>query len=189
MKKFSICAALVCALGSSAFALSIDSSSANSHFIGYKLSKKLGVSGEIQNGKYEFKKTEGSVKDILEGAKISLDFDNESTKDKTRDKNIHRTFNANLDDSKISVIFSGIKGDESSGEGKAKLTFNKVTKDIPVKYEVLNGKLKVSATIDMSKDFNLAKSYEALSTDKQISALHGKKTWGEVDIYFDVNVK
>lgn len=189
MKKLSICATIICALSSSVFALNIDSSSANSHFISYKLAKKIGVTGEIQNGKYEFKKTEGSVKDILEGAKISLDFDNESTKDKTRDKNIHRTFNANLEDSKIQAVFSGIKGDESSGDGKAKLTFNKVTQDIPVKYEVANGKLKVSATIDMSKDFNLTKSYEALSTDKQISALHGKKTWGEVDIYFDVDVK
>ena len=171
------------------FALEIDSTSVVCSYTSYKLNKKIGVVGFIEDGIYEFGVTNGSVVDVLNSAKFDLDFDKQNTKDRLRDKNIYRTFNTNLDDSKIKVVFKDFNGDDSSGHGIARITFNGATKDVKVNYVVANGKLKVSGVVDMLEDFNLKKAFLALSTDRQIAALHGKKTWSDVDIYFTVNVR
>lgn len=189
MKKiFSSVAALVL-ISSTAQALEIDASSVKVHFTGYKMAKKVAVPGFINNAEFNFTKTDGLVKEILEGTSANLDFDNVYTKDKIRDKNIHRTFISKLDSSKITAKLSNVSGDENEGKATASITFNNVTKEIPMTYVVKDNKLIVKGVINMSSDFNLANSYIALSSDKQISSLHGKKTHEDVEIYFDVDVK
>lgn len=189
MKKILSSLVAVAILGSSAYALNVDESSAKAHFTGFKLEKKLGVNGVIDNATFKFAKNNTNLVEILEGVSASMDFANENTKDKIREKNIHRTFIANLEDSKIEASLKDVKGDDSEGVATGVITFNKITKEIPMTYKVEEGKLVVKGVINMRTDFNTEKSFVALSTDKQISALHGKKTWEEVEIYFDVDVK
>lgn len=170
-------------------ALEIKANSVKAHFTGFKMAKKVAVPGFINDAEFNFTKTSGSVKEILEGTSAKLDFASVYTKDKIRDKNIHRTFIAKLDNSKITASLKDIKGDETSGSAIASITFNNVSKEVPMTYVVKDNKLIVKGVINMSSDFNLINSYIALSTDKQISSIHGKKTYEDVEIYFDVDVK
>ncbi|MBT0881362.1 MULTISPECIES: hypothetical protein [unclassified Campylobacter] len=189
MKKIFSSIIATAILGSSAYAITIDEASVKAHFVGFKMTKKLGVPGVIDDAKFEFSKTSGSVVDILNGTKASMDFANENTKDKIRENNIHRTYIANLKNSKIEASLKDVKGDETSGSATGVITFNDITKEIPMTYSVTDGKLVVKGVINMNTDFNTTEAFTALSTDKQISALHGKKTHEEVEIYFDVDVK
>ncbi|WP_267525229.1 YceI family protein [Campylobacter sp. MG1] len=189
MKKILSSLVAMAILGSSAYAITIDEASVKAHFTGFKLEKKLGVNGVIDGATFKFAKNEGSVVEILEGVIATMDFANENTNDKIREKNIHRTYIANLEDSKIEASLKDVKGDDNEGTATGVITFNKITKEIPMTYKVSDGKLVVKGEINMRTDFNTEKSFIALSTDKQISALHGKKTHEEVEIYFDVDVK
>lgn len=189
MKKLFSSIIATAILSSGAYAINIDEASVKAHFVGFKMAKKLGVPGVIDDAKFEFGKTSGSVVDILNEVKASLDFANENTKDKIRENNIHRTYIANLKNSKIEASLKDAKGDETNGSVTGVITFNDVTKEIPMTYSVADGKLVVKGEINMRTDFNTEVAYIALSTDKQIAALHGKKTWEEVEIYFDVDVK
>ena len=189
MKKIFSSVAVASLLCVGANALEIDAASVKTHFTGFKLAKKLGVNGEIDGAEYKFGKNSGSAVEILEGTTANMDFANKNTKDKIRDKNIQRTYVDNLKNSKISASLKNVKGDDVSGNATGVITFNDVTKEIPMTYKVENNKLVVKGEINMRTDFNTEESFTALSTDKQISALHGKKTWEEVEIYFDVDVK
>ncbi|PAF53745.1 hypothetical protein BKH42_04405 [Helicobacter sp. 13S00482-2] len=189
MKKILLALAFISVLGYSLSALTLDSKSAKIYFVGYKLKNKTKVPGFIDGVVFTFAKTQGSISDIISKVKVTADFAKENTKDKTRDNNIHRTFIANLKDSKIKAEVLKINGNDSEGELTAKITFNGVSKEIPMKYVLADGKFKASGKIDMSKDFNLNKSYVALSTDKMISALHGHQTYTDVEIGFQADIK
>ncbi|MDO7252540.1 YceI family protein [Helicobacter cappadocius] len=189
MKRILLALTFVSIFGHSLNALTIDTASAKVYFVGYKLKNKTKVPGFIDGAVFTFVKTEGSISDIMSKAKATADFSKENTKDKTRDGNIHRTFIAKLKDSKIQAEVTKISGDDSSGEITAKITFNGITKEVPMKYTLTDGKFKASGKIDMSKDFNLNNSYVALSTDKMVSALHGKQTYTEVEIGFQADIK
>ncbi|MBZ7986628.1 YceI family protein [Campylobacter canadensis] len=189
MKKVLFSMAALAFLSANLSALEIDANSVVTHFKGFKLKTKVAVPGVIDNAKYTFKTTNGSVAQILEGASATMDFADENTKDKVREKNIHRTFIAALSDSKITATLKDVKGDDISGNATAVITFNGVSKEVAMTYKVEDSKLVVSGVINMKNDFNLAAAYTALSTDKVISALHGKVTHEEVEISFDVDVK
>ena len=189
MKKILVSFAAVALMASSSFALTVDTESATAHCIGKKQNNGTKVDITINEGKYTFAKNEGSVAEMLNGAKIELDFANFYSNDKTRVKNITRTFLAALKDSKINVEFKDAAGDDAKGTAKAAVSFNGGTQDLECSYEVVDGKLKVSAVVNMTKDFNLNDAYVAMSTDKQIMGLHGKKTWEDVEIYLSVDVK
>lgn len=189
MKKILLALTFVSIFGYSLNALTLDNNSAKIYFTGYKLKNKTKVPGFIDGATFTFAKTTGSIADIMSKAKATADFTKENTKDKTRDNNIHRTFIAKLKDSKIQAEIIKIKGDDSNGEITAKITFNGVSKEVPMKYTLSDGKFKASGKMDMSKDFNLNDSYVALSTDKMVSALHGKQTFTEVEIGFQADIK
>lgn len=189
MKKLFSSIIATAILGASAYAITIDEASVKAHFVGFKMAKKLGVPGVIDDAKFEFGKTSGSVVDILNETKATMDFANENTKDKVRENNIHRTYIANLKNSKIEASLKDAKGDEVSGNVTGVITFNDVTKEIPMTYNIADGKLVVKGEVNINTDFKTEEAFNALANDKQISALHGKKTWEEVEIYFDVDVK
>ncbi|PAF43876.1 YceI family protein [Helicobacter sp. 11S03491-1] len=189
MKKILLGLTFISIFGYSLSALTLDSASTKIYFVGYKLNNKTKVPGVIQDAKFSFATTNGSIAQIMDKAKADASFTNKSTKDKMRDNNIKRTFEAKLKDPKIHAEVTKITGDDSAGTINAKITFNGVTKEVPLKYTLADGKFKASGTIDMSKDFDLNNSYIALSTDKQIAALHGKKTWTEVEVGIEADIK
>lgn len=189
MKKIFLALTLVGLFGYTLSALSLDTASAKLYFVGAKMEAKVKVPGVIKDASFSFAKTSGSVADIMGKAKVDADFTSKDTKDKLRNNNIKRTFETKLKSAKIHAEVSKITGDDSAGEIVAKVTFNGVTKDIPLKYTLADGKFKASGMIDMSKDFNLNDSYITLSTDKMIQGLHGKKTWTEVEVGIEAQIQ
>lgn len=189
MKKIFLALTFVGLFGYTLSALTLDTTSAKVYFVGAKTQAKVKVPGVIKDAHFSFAKTMGSVADIMNKAKVDADFTSKDTKDKLRNNNIKRTFETKLKDSKIHAEVSKINGNDSAGEIVAKITFNGVTKDVPLKYTLADGKFKASGVVDMSKDFNLNDSYIALSTDKMIQGLHGKKTWTEVEVGIEAQIQ
>ena len=189
MNKVFLCIFISAFMCLKLFAIDIDEASVKVHFVGFKTEKRISVAGVIEQAEFKFGANSGDIKKILEGTTASMDFINENTKDKIRERNIARTFIDKLKNSKITAILKDVKGNNFNGKAIATITFNNITQDIPMDYELKNGKLIVKGIINMNKDFDLIESYTMLSRDKQISALHGKKTHEDVEIYFDVDVK
>lgn len=150
----------------------------------FKLAKKVGVTGTFK--KLEFSSNEDA--DFAKFAKsLSVKIDaNEldSIKNPERDKKILALW-TNSKDAQITAKVVEIKGDDSKGELDLEVTMNQTPKIIKMPYTVENGKLKAKGTIDILS-FGMQKGFDAYS--KNCSALHGGKSWTDVDIAFELEI-
>lgn len=188
MKNILISLTTAALLSSFASALTLDKDSAKVDFIGYKMANKVAAPGTFNGVEFKFTKLDGELSEILTGAKAKIDFNKIDTiKNPVRDKNIKTKLVANMKTPEIDVEFKEVKGNNQSGEITASVNMNEMTKDIPLKYEVKDGVLKVTGTVNMDEFMHDA--FELFRNDKLIQGLHGKKTFPEVDIIFEANVK
>ena len=82
-----------------------------------------------------------------------------------------------------------VTGDDTSGTANASINFNGASKEVALKYEVKDGKLVAMGQIDLQSDFDAKEAFDKFAADKVIQGLHGKKTWPQVDVGFEVPVK
>ena len=160
MKK--LLAAICPLIAVSAFALDIDEAGAKVVFTGYKMQNKTAVPASFTSVKLTFAKTSGSVAEM---------------------------FFANLASQESSGKITSVTGDDTKGELKATIKFNNVEQEIPMTYEVKDGKIVATGAISLEKDFGAKDAFEKFSSEKIIAGLHGGKTWEDVQIGFEIPVK
>lgn len=89
--------------------------------------------------------------------------------------------------SEIKAKFDSVNGDDKSGEIKATIDMNAISKPITLKYSVNAGVLKATGEINQL-DF-MPEAFNKFKSDKAIQGLHGKLTYPEVTIIFEAPVK
>lgn len=158
-------------------------------FTGYKFTAKTPVSGTFKKVEWKFKKTGNSLEDILKGASFVIDSHSIDAGKKARNKNI------------TSALFKNWGGREITGSvvkvvRERKIAFTKFSVgkksfEVPFRYSVANGKVTLSAVIDLI-EVGFKKSFSMLS--KKCAPWHKGKdgktlTWSEVALEVSAAVK
>ena len=142
----------------------------------YKTPLKAGVNGSFDKLNITMPDVmSSSLKDALKAINFNIDTSSVNTGNKPRDKKIYDFFfKPFMGSNKISGSFTSYKKKVVT----AKLTMNKVTKDVPLKViSNKNNTLIAQGTIDVL-DFSLSKSLAAIN--KACLELHEGKTWNDV---------
>lgn len=150
---------------------------------GFKLASKVGVSGTFNKVELDIKKSD-NLTEFLKSAKVKIESKSLESKDPVRNLNITSTLF-----SLASAEF--IKGSISSVNETNKtlvldVTMNKVTKAIPMAYEIENGNIIAKGNIDIL-DFNMKSSYLAFT--QKCATLHENKSYSDVNIEFTLPFK
>ncbi|MCR4942558.1 MAG: YceI family protein [Campylobacter sp.] len=177
-------------------AVEIDPAAAQVDFVGYKMQNKMAIPetapkvATFKEATFNFPKTSGSVSEILTNSTVTINLNSiDTVKNAIRDKNIKDKLFKNLASQTVEAKIVSVTGDDAAGEAKANVKLNNVEKEVVLKYEVKDGKLKGMGQINLESDFGMADAYTKFKEDKMIQGLHGKKTWPEVEVGFEVPVK
>ncbi|MGP1506621.1 MAG: YceI family protein [Campylobacter sp.] len=188
MKK--LLAAICPLIAVSAFALDIDETGAKVTFAGYKLQSKVAVPGSFPGTKFKFAKTSGSVSEILTNTTAQIDLNSlDTTKNPVRDKHIKEFLFDHFSTKESSGKIVSVNGDDTKGELKVAINFNNKEQEVPMTYEVKDGKIVATGTIMLESDFDAKDAFEKFRSEKIIVGLHAGKTWDEVMIGFEIPVK
>ena len=144
---------------------------------------KAGVKGSLPATKLKLNKSSGSLNDILMKSSISINTKEVATGNKARDKKIAKFF--------FSTMAGGTNIQASVTKVTKKMvtlsiTMNGKTKKVPMSYEVNNGAFKAKGFIDVL-DFSLNDELSAIN--KACKALHEGKTWADVELHLEANLK
>ena len=141
----------------------------------FKTPKKVGVGGKFDS--FEMKSTDtSSIEKALETATFTIDTKSVNTANPGRDKTIVTHFFTK--DGKAIALSGKLKSLKGS-EAVLALTFNGVTKDVPMTYVNKDNKATLNGKIEMM-DFALNDQFNAIH--KACKALHEGKTWTDVEI-------
>lgn len=190
MKKTLGILAAACLLSSFAGAISVDSTTTVVRAIGYKTNDKQPVPMVFNEAEVKFSATSGKIAEVLNGTTAVVQLSSVDTdRNPLRDKNIRTLLFGGFKTTDAKAVINSTLGDESKGTLKVSLTLNGASKDIDMAYEVRADKLIARGTIDIAKDFGTAEAFEKFKNDKIIQGLHGKNTWSEVEVGFEVKLK
>lgn len=140
----------------------------------YKTPAKDGVGGALKKFTIDYDKKAKSIKDIMKSAMISIDGSSVFTNNKARDKKIVKHFFQNAaNNGNLKALVKKY----TSKRFVMDLTFNGITKSVPMKYEIKNNTMTARGHIDVL-DFSASKSLKAIN--KACYALHEGKTWSDV---------
>ena len=157
--------------------------------IAFKTAGKLAVPMHFTKHEFTFQSKSGQVPDILSGASAVVSLNTvDSDRNPLRDKNINEKFFAHFKDKTAKAKIKSVNGNNRRGSFVADVLINGSTKELNFDYEVSENKIIAKSNIDLSADFALNNAYEAFKTDKIIEGLHGKKTWSDVEIGFEISV-
>ena len=177
-------------------AVEIDPAGAKIDFVAYKMATKTAIPeadpkvATFKEATFTFAKTSGSVSEILTGASVNINLNSIDTiKNAVRDNNVKSKFFANLASQTAEAKITSVSGDDSTGEVKASVKLNNIEQEVPLKYEVKDGKLKAMGQINLENDFGAKDAFAKFKDDKMVAGLHGKKSWPEIEIGFEVPVK
>ena len=139
---------------------------------------------------FTFANTSGSIAEVLTNATAKVDLNSVDTvKNAVRDTNLKTKFFANLSTQEANAKITSVDGDDSAGKLTLSVDLNGVSKDVELKYEVKDGKISANGEIDLNEDFNAKEAFEKFSNDPMVQGLHGKKTWPNVNIGFEIATK
>ena len=148
-------------------------------WIAFKTPEKVGVGGEFKKFTITPKKNSSALKDLMEGATLSIDTSSVHTKNVARDKKIVSNFFEG-------VTIKGIVTKLKKATIELDLVINNKKVTVPMKYTLKDNKLSAKATIDVF-DFLLHDNLKAIN--KACYALHEGKTWNDVEIALVANFK
>ncbi len=143
---------------------------------GFKTAKKVGVSGTFKDMKIAIGKSD-SLSDFLKSAKVEIDALKIDSKLPFRDKNITSTIFSLASAKNIKGAISQV--DETKKELTLDVTMNEVTKAVPMKYEIQNGKIVAKGSLEIL-DYGLKSSFEAFAL--KCKGFHAGKTFSDVDL-------
>ncbi|PLY07059.1 MAG: hypothetical protein C0625_07640 [Arcobacter sp.] len=150
---------------------------------GFKTEKKVPVSGTFNDIKLDIKSSD-NLSMFLKSSSVSIETSSFESKNPVRNTSI------------ISTLFSlatskTIKGkilevDEAEKKLTLEVTMNKVSKLVPMMYEISNGNILAKGTIDIL-DFDMKSSF--LTFAKKCADLHQNKSFSDVNIEFTIPYK
>ncbi len=147
----------------------------------YKTLAKIGVGGNFSDVTLGVvNKNASDIKTLLTGSSVQTTLDSIDAHLALKNSNIATYFTANLDAKSISAKIISV-----TNKGlQLEITLNKITKVIPMKYTVAEGKVHAEGVID-ALDFRLIRALRTLNTNV---AGHKKKGWNDISIGFDMSV-
>ena len=150
----------------------------------FKTPLKKGVSGtfsKVITNKF----ATGSINDILIGSKASIFTTSINSNNAPRDKKLWENFFALMSGEHIDSKVISLTGDNKKGLVTVNITMNKISKNIPMMYTVVDNKIVAKGVIDLF-DFTMQKSLTAINT--ACFDLHQGKTWSDVNIAFTLPI-
>lgn len=181
---------LALSIATSANALSIDQTSAVINATGYKTEKKVAVPMVFGEFFIKFPKTEGSLEEIFVGAKTIIQLNSVDTnRNPVRNKTLVEKLFANFNGAEVNGEIKEVKGDENAGTIIADIKMNGVAKSISLPYTITAGKLSAKTTINIIDDFMGGDAFEIFENDAHVRQVHAAKSWPEVEIGFEINIK
>ncbi len=150
----------------------------------YKTSEKVPVKGVFKTVQVNSTEAETQIK-VLNNAEFNIPISSIFSKDSIRDGKLQKFFFNVMDNT---IALTGKITSIENNNGKASLTMNGVTKDLPFTYTVVGDTIKLNSTL-MLDQWNATKALASLN--EACKELHtGKdgisKTWNEVNIHINV---
>ncbi len=159
----------------------------------YKTPLKIGVGGSFKKIDYVPVAPVGkNFREILVGSKVTIDTGSVDSKHEARDKTLVASFFQKMAGSKIKAEIVDIKAHKREGRGPRlgvitiKMEMNGKVRHVPLRYHYEDGTMKAEGVIDLA-DFS---GFGALlSINKACFDLHEGKTWSDVAIGFEMQIK
>ncbi len=167
-------------------AASIDTSSLELNFEGYKTSEMAGTVGTFKNIKYTFGKDGSSITGVFKGATATIKPQNVDMGDDTITNNMKNAFFANFTKSDIKVSVVDVLEGENTGLITVKVSIGKESALVPLTYTIKDGKFEAKGQLALSAFKNAHKALTALS---KAAAGHKNMSWPLVDIMLEANAK
>ncbi|WP_415395971.1 YceI family protein [Sulfurimonas sp. CS5] len=159
----------------------------------YKTPAKAGVGGIFNSVKYTAVAPKGNnFREILVGSSVVIDTKSVNSKNSGRDEKLVKFFFEQMSSKNITAKIVDIKsnkrerGKPKTGVMSVGVTMNGVTKNVPMSYVFNKGDLSATGNIDIL-DFSASKALSAIN--KACYDLHEGKTWSDVEIGFQTNIK
>ncbi|MEA3373437.1 MAG: YceI family protein [Campylobacterota bacterium] len=160
----------------------------------YKTPLKIGVSGDFKKVDYLPVAPVGkNFREILVGSKVTIDTASVNSGHEARDKTLTTSFFQKMTGSEIKAEIVDIKADKKRERGAPRLglitirmEMNGVTKQVPMRYHYNKGDMKAEGTIDLA-DFNALGALSSIN--KACFDLHEGKSWSDVAISFELQIK
>jgi hypothetical protein len=169
-----------------------DSKKTQLEWTAYKFTEKTGVKGTFERIIVQKdKKNSPSITTAMRESTFRISSTHINSGVNDRDDKIRKYFFGSNENTKYLVgSFPEIE-EGSKGNAKMSLSFNGITKNIPISYEIIQNKLKVIGSLDVN-DFGMAPGIEKLN--EVCNVLHiGKdgvsKLWSEVDFVINSEFK
>ena len=150
----------------------------------FKTPEKVGVKGSFNGASVSIYNKANSLEELLVGSMAVIDTRFLTTSNSKRDETIFDNFFSFLNP--IPMIKASITDvDTKDLILYLNVTMNGKTKNIPMKFKVLNGYFQAIGNIDI-KDFALSTALDTLN--KACFDLHKGVTWSEVEIALEVKI-
>ena len=159
----------------------------------YKTPAKLGVGGIFDKVAYTPAQKEGkNFKEILVGSSVDINTTSVNSNNKGRDAKLVNSFFKLMSDEKIVAKIVDMTSNKRvakeprTGTITIEVTMNGVTKKVPLNYSYSKGIMKSQGVIDI---LDFSGSQALVSINKACFDKHQGKTWSDVQIGFDMNIK
>ena len=150
---------------------------------GFKTEKKSPVSGTFKDIKLDISKSD-DLSMFLKSAKVQITTASFDSKNPFRDNNITSTLFSLATSKYINGAISSV--DTTKNELILDVTMNEVTKQVPMKYEISNGKIIASGSIDIL-NYDMKKPFMAFA--QKCASFHQNKSFSDVNIEFMIPYK
>ncbi|TLE00032.1 hypothetical protein LS73_006210 [Helicobacter muridarum] len=169
-------------------AATIDKSSVEVWFIGYKTPDMVDLAGTFKNIKYTFGKDAKTFMGTLQGASaVIVPTSSEIPDIEAATNNMNKVFFPTLlGKNNIQVTFVKVIEGDNRGVISARVSIGKESTIIPLEYEISDNKLTAKGRLDLHNFSNASKALKALS---DAAAGHAGISWPNVDIIFKANIK
>lgn len=159
----------------------------------YKTPEKVGVGGIFDSVKYTAVAPKGNnFREILVGSSVMIDTASVNSKNSDRDVKLVKFFFDQMSSRNIKAEIvdiksnKRIKGQPKTGVMSVAVTMNGITKNVAMPYIFNEGDLSASGNIDLL-DFSASKALSSIN--EACFDLHKGKTWSDVTIGFQTNIK
>jgi hypothetical protein len=159
----------------------------------YKTPAKKGVGGVFDKVVYTAVKAEGkNFKEILVGSSVVINTNSVNSKNEGRDLKLVNSFFKLMGDGKITAKIvdmtsdKRVKRDPRTGTLTIDISMNGITKTVPMNYSYDKEVMKSEGFIDI---LDFSGSDALASINKACFDLHKGKTWSDVAIGFELNIK
>ncbi len=159
----------------------------------YKTPSKVGVSGVFDSVKYTAIAPKGNnFREIFVGSTVLINTASVNSKNTGRDIKLVKFFFEQMNSNNITAKIVDIKSDKrvrgkpKTGVLSVAVTMNGITKNIPMSYIFNKGDLSATGNIDLL-DFSASKALSSIN--EACFDLHKGKTWSDVTIGFQTNIK